>query len=274
MLVVALCVPTHDGELAADRLWAAGARAVEELDLGDGRVELRTSLGPDPVVARERLGHLPDGWEFRALDVDDIRSEAWRDHVRPVRITDRLVLVPAWLPFPSDEDAMVVRIEPAGSFGLGDHPTTRLSAAATERSVRVGDQVLDVGSGSGVLGIVAALRGAVRVVATDISEDARVATLDNAARNGVADRISVSTAPLDSLTEDFDLVLANILAPTLIHLAPELRRLTRPTGALVVSGVLTDGYDHVVRALAPMRVADVEHLDGWSAVVLRHPAGA
>lgn len=270
MRTIVLTVPADAAELASDRLWAAGARAVEERSIAGGTVELRTALGDDDDEARRRLGATPDDWHVEFVDVDEVGLETWREFAVPVVVHGGLVIAPAWLPAADRPGVVTVRIEPGGAFGLGDHPTTRLSAAATDQCVRSGDRVLDVGCGSGVLGILAAVRGAATVVAIDIAETAREATVANADLNGVADVIDASTSAVDAITGSFDLVVANILAPTLVAMASDLRRLTAPTGRLVVSGVLTGGYDHVVRALQPMYVVGVSDLDGWSAVTLAH----
>lgn len=270
MRVVSLRVPAEASELAADRLWSAGARAVEELDGGPGHVELRTSLGSDDDVTRRRLGDLPEGWALAFTEVDERPAETWRDFVNPVQVNDRLVIRPAWCPSTASTGVLDVPIEPGGSFGFGDHPTTRLSAAVVDRLTGVGDHVADVGCGSGVLAVIAARRGAERVVAIDIAEPAREATSDNARRNGVEERIEASTASVGEIEGVFDLVVANILAPTLVELAQDLRRITAPRGRLVVSGVLTGAHGHVVDALAPMHVVDTVNLDGWAAITLRH----
>lgn len=272
MRVVALQVPADSAEVAADRLWLAGARAVEEVDLDGGRVELRTSLGGDDDISRGRLGDLPDDWVLRFDEVDGRPAETWRQFAHPIVVNDRVMIRPAWRSPSTHPGLLDVSIEPGGAFGLGDHPTTRLSAAAVDALVRPGDRVADLGCGSGVLAIIAALRGASQVVATDIAESAREATVDNAERNGVDAVIQASTTPVEELVGEFDLVVANILAPTLIELARHLERLTDVSGRLVISGVLTDSYDHVVAALAPMEVVAVRDLDGWSAVTLAHPA--
>lgn len=267
--VVELRVPSVDAELAADRMWAAGAQAVEVIDAPD-EVALRSVLSDDDDRSRQRLGPLPTGWRVAFLDVADAPSEAWRDFATPIDVSASLVIRPAWLPpRRSADDVLEVAIEPGGAFGLGDHPTTRLSAAAVERLVTAGARVLDVGCGSGVLSVIAARSGADHVTAIDIAEAAREATLANAAANRVADRVAASTDPLAEVDGAFDLVLANILAPALVSLAPDLVRVTRPGGALVVSGVLAGGYDHVVSALAPLDVVQVDELDGWVAIELR-----
>jgi ribosomal protein L11 methyltransferase len=108
------------------------------------------------------------------------------------------------------------------------------------------------------------------VEAIDLSPGAVEATLANAERNGVAGRVRASTTPLASIEGPFDVVLANILAPALIELAEDLRRVTAPSGVLVISGVLEHAHDHVLAALAPMQVVDRLTRDGWAAVILRH----
>jgi ribosomal protein L11 methyltransferase len=107
------------------------------------------------------------------------------------------------------------------------------------------------------------------VVAIDISPASVPVTRHNATLNGVADRVDVSTTPLAEIEGAFDVVVANILAPTLIELAPDLARLTARGGSLVVSGVLDGRFDHVVAALTPLQAVRVDRLDGWAAVTLR-----
>jgi ribosomal protein L11 methyltransferase len=94
-------------------------------------------------------------------------------------------------------------------------------------------------------------------------------TLENAVRNGVDDRVQVSTMPLAEVEGTYELVVANILAPTLVELADDLLRVLAADGTLVISGVLDGRFDHVVAALAPARVVAVDVLDGWAAVTLR-----
>lgn len=268
MRVVQISVPAADAELAADRLWQAGARAVEEVDLGGRLVGVRSVLAERDEITRERLGELPDGWSLGWLEVDDEPSEAWREFATPIEVDGDLVIRPAWLP-PVDDGRLEIAIEPAGSFGLGDHPTTRLSAAAARRLTTAGCRVLDVGCGSGVLAIVAVRSGAASAVGIDIAEAAVEATLSNASANGVADRVTASSTRLSEVVGEYDLVLANVLAPTIVSMADDLRRVLAPNGVLVVSGVLAEAHAHVVEALAPLRVVRTDVLDAWAAVELR-----
>lgn len=266
MRLVVLRSPAADAELAADRLWACGAGGVEVRGGADGWSELRTVLGESDAQVAARLGPLPPGWVLHFDDVDPTPSDSWRAHAAPIEIAPDLVVRPAWLP-PLDRAGTVeVEIEPGASFGLGDHPTTRLAAAAVRRLVRPGMTVLDVGCGSGVLGVVAARLGARAVTAIDVAEAARLATVDNARRNGVAGRIEASTMPIADVRGAFDLVVANILAPVLISIARDLRRCT--AGRLVIAGILAERHDHVLDALAPMTVVRTDARDGWAVVEL------
>jgi ribosomal protein L11 methyltransferase len=302
-----LTVPTADLEVAADRLWQLGVRAVEERlpadgaenrpanrppngpasdrnDARDTMVELWTSLGADPSAASiERLRPGPE-WTWRTEKVDAVPANTWREFAEPIVVADRVVVVPAWQEPPAQfADLLPVLIEPGGAFGLGDHPTTALSLAALIAVLDAhGDRVasapgreragvLDVGCGTGLLAIGAALLGAAPVRAVDVSAAAVEATIDNASRNGVEHIVMVDGTPCAEVAGAFDVVVANILAPVLISLAGELGRLTARHGHLVISGVLASRYAHVVEALAPMVVECVDEADGWAAVTLRHP---
>lgn len=268
MRLVVLTVRAADAELAADRLWMAGAAGVEELAAGTGAVQVRAALGGDDAVSLARLGAVPDGWGVSFLDVADEPAQTWREFVRPIDVNDQLVIRPAWCA--PGEHTTEIAIDPGNSFGLGDHPTTRLSADAVWRLTRPGDRVLDVGCGSGVLSVVAACRGAATVVAIDVADAAREATFHNAERNGVSAVVAAFTTPVEQLDGVFDLVVANILAPQLVSMAGDLRRLTAPGGRLIVSGVLAERHQHVLDALAPMVVIATVVLDGWAAVELGH----
>ncbi len=284
MIALVVTVPAAEAELASDVLWALGVVAIEERDPAGGAavrgttdtlVELWTSLGDDPEVVTRVAEGFPSRWRWHLAEVDATVAESWRAHAVPSWITPDLVVVPSWLPDAehppgADETTTVVAIDPGASFGLGDHPTTMLTLRAL-RAVQYPDAtVLDVGCGSGVLGIVAARFGAPYVEAIDLSPGAVEATVANAERNGVGGQVRASTTPLARVEGPFDLVLANILAPTLVDLADDLRRVTAPSGVLVISGVLDAAHQHVLDALAPMQVVDRLTRDGWAAVVVRH----
>ena len=268
MRVLQLAVPAGDADVAADRLWQAGAQAVEEVALSDGRSGVRSVLAGDDAVSAARLGPLPSGWLLEWIEVPDDPSETWREFVEPIEVGERIVVRPAWLPEIAD-GRVEIAIEPGGSFGLGDHPTTRLTAAAVARLTTPGCRVLDVGCGSGVLAILAARLGAARADGIDIADAAVEATRDNAVRNAVGDRVAASSTSIAELDGSYDLVLANVLAPTIVAMAEDLRRVLAPAGSLVVSGILAEAHDHVLDALGPLVPVRTDVMGAWAAVELR-----
>lgn len=277
-------VPAAEAELAADALWALGVLAIEErMPMGEGTradpgttdrlVELWTSLGDDvEEIARAAAG-FPARWRWHLVEVDPAVAESWRRHAVESWVVEDVVVVPAWVDFTPPEHAPVglhvLRIEPGPTFGLGDHPTTVLSLRALRAAVWPGATVLDVGCGSGVLAVGAVRFGASHVEAIDTFAAAVAVTAANAEANGVGARVHASTTPLAAVDDTFDVVVANILAPVLVDLAGDLLRVLRPAGVLVVSGLLAGRYDHVVKALAPLELAEVAEREGWVALTLR-----
>jgi ribosomal protein L11 methyltransferase len=273
MRLTVLTVPCSDVEVAADRLWCAGATAVESRVEAGGVVALVTVLADDDDRSLERIGPLGPDWVLTFVDDVAQANEGWRDHARPVVVNAELIINPAWWPITAPPSSRtIVSIEPGGAFGLGDHPTTRMTADAAWRLTKPGDRVIDVGSGSGVLAIVALLKGAASAVAIDIAEAARESTVANAALNGVGDRVDASCRQVAEIDDEFDLAFANILAPTLIAMADDLVRLIRPGGRLVVSGVLAERHDHVVDALAELELCETKVDDAWACLEFVRPA--
>ena len=273
MLALVVTVPANEVELASDALWALGVAAIEERSpetlTEDHFVELWTSLGTDVGAITKAAEAFPARWRWHTVEVDPAVIDAWRAHALPSWIERDLVIVPAWKVVTIDAGVTRVDIDPGAAFGLGDHPTTILSLRLLRRTIWPGATVLDVGCGSGVLSVVAARLGAPYVAAIDISVAAIEATNANATRNRVAGAITVSDRPLASIEDQFDIVLANLLAPVVVDLATDLRRVLAPSGALIVSGVL-EGADHHVRAaLEPLQVVQEMTRDGWAALLAR-----
>ena len=273
-------VSEPDVDVASDVLWQLGVRAIEERTGIDG-IELWTAVGDEPEAISRAIAALHGRWQHRVVEVVDEPAQTWREHAVPMRVDDGLVILPAWQDVSGPAGATAVFIEPGGAFGLGDHPTTMLSLRALRRllddTIDAID-VIDVGCGTGVLAVTAAvLRSRLQgrsqgrpVRAIDVASAAVEATLDNARRNGVAGRVLADTTDLADVDGDYDIVVANILAPVLVSLAADLRRVTRPGGRLVISGILAGSHQHVLDALAPMHVERTDELDGWACVVLHH----
>ncbi|HET6772764.1 MAG TPA: 50S ribosomal protein L11 methyltransferase [Acidimicrobiales bacterium] len=268
---VRVVVPPGEAELAADALWQAGAAAIEERP---GELVAATAdVDPAPLLAAV-AGRWPAVVE--AVDLD-AALDAWREHARPVVVGRRLIVHPPWAP-PDDGAAAGRRrvvIDPGRAFGHGAHPSTRLVLAALDDLVRGGERVLDLGCGSGVLAIAALALGAAAAVGIDVDPGALAATVDNARRTGVADRLTVVEGDAvcgdDAGGAGYDLVVANMLLPQLVELAPVVARALAPGGTAVVSGVLDDQRDQVAAAyhsagLAPLAFAGE---GGWLSLTLR-----
>jgi ribosomal protein L11 methyltransferase len=195
-----------------------------------------------------------------------------------VPIGSDLVVVPSWIESPDDLDPSVthiISIEPGATFGLGDHPTTRASLQLLRSRITPQSTILDVGCGSGILGIAALKLGARQARGIDINPASDVVSRVNAQSNGVAAQWQVRITELDDGVADelihefpkgFEVITANILAPVLISLAPQFLQLLSPQGTLIISGVLSGHFDHVCSALAPLVIVDECNIEGWSAV--------
>ncbi len=263
--VVRLVVESGQAELATDRLWAEGATAVEEQPGGGDEVVLVAGF-PTPAAAAvvaARVGGDPVEVEESAW------RDVWRDHAQPVRVGS-LVVAPAWRSVEVGAGAgPVVSIDPGACFGSGSHPTTRLMLAELQRRISPGASVFDVGTGSGVLAVAAARLGAARVVAVDIEPEAVDVTRANAAANGVAGLVAVSTADAADVEGTFDVVVANLTAAVLAGLAPTLVAAVARGGVLLLSGLLPGQWPHIAGDFGALSVVDLASLEGWVGVVLQ-----
>ncbi len=186
----------------------------------------------------------------------------------PIRITDRLWIVPSWHEAP-DADAINIELDPGMAFGTGSHPTTRLCLEWLCEAVVPGCSVLDYGCGSGILGIAAAKLGAGEVLGIDIDEKAVEAARDNAARNRAAMHLQHSAVPVG---DTFDLVVANILTNPLCVLAPAISARVAPGGRVALSGVLETQAAQVIEAWAPHIALHVGAAhEGWIRLEGRRP---
>ena len=266
-LLVEITVAAGDAELVSDELWSSGATGVEVRD-GDPGTALLIAGYPTAEAARSVASELARRHPTRVVEVDDSWADAWRQYAEPVDVGS-LVVVPAWREVALPEGRTQISIDPRRCFGGGSHPTTRLMLAEIARRLPAGASVLDVGTGSGILAVAAAVLGAVRVEAIDLDGDAVEVTMANASRNGVADRVEASTAGIATLRRTFDVVLANLTAATLAGLAGELTAAVGPGGWLLLSGMLAGQWTHVAGRFAAFTVVGLPELDGWTGAVLR-----
>jgi ribosomal protein L11 methyltransferase len=245
-------VPEVAAEETAASLFEAGASGVEVRDAGTLPMPGQRAPAPgrallvawfaaeeEAEAARAALG----AGEIAEVAVQDW-SETWKAGLEAFNVGSVFVR-PSWIEARCPEGAVEVVLDPGMAFGTGTHPTTSLclGAISTVLGARPGARVLDVGTGSGLLAIAAARLGAARVVATDNDPVALQVAAENAARNGV--ELELSGEPPDRVAGAFELVVANILANTLVELAPGIAARLAPGGTLLLSGILAGQEDAV-----------------------------
>ena len=266
---VVLTVDAVELELAADALRQFGARAIEERHVGN-TIELWAVLG-DSAANAAFLDRWGDRWLGRVEIVDLTPSDTWKRYSEPVIVNDKLAIVPSWMKFAeNDRFPFVVSIDPEESFGLGDHPTTQIVADLLCRLMTPESSVLDMGSGSGVLSIVAALLGARRVVGIDRAIGAVGVAERNAERNAVSAVTEFSQGSTVPGGEQFDLIAANILAPVLLDLCGPIVRSVKPGGTIILSGLHVDRRKDVINSYVDEGCLLVEDhvLEGWCGVAM------
>ncbi len=247
VLVKAFLSPSRAGEIPAvmREIYACRDRAEGALDFGTLEESTREIEGDDWV-------------------------EIWKKHFRPIHI-GRVVVVPEWIGYTPQEGEAIVLLDSNMAFGTGEHETTAMCLALMQDFLKEGDSVLDIGCGSGILGIAAARLGAKRCRLTDIDPVAVASAGHNARKNGVEGMVTVSETDLAEGEEGADIIFANITAEILIRLAPTLPAHLKEGGTVILSGILEDRLDRVKEAFAAVGLHPIkERKEGaWCALALR-----
>ena len=206
------------------------------------------------------FGTLEEG--KREIDGDDW-IDVWKKHFRPLHIGSKVVIVPEWIAYEKKEHEITVTLDSNMAFGTGEHETTSMCLELLQECVKQGDTCIDVGCGSGILGIAAAKLGAGKCYLTDI---------DNCEKNGVSQKVTVAHANLlDDAQVKGNVVFANITAEVLAMLAPSIPKNLKEDGILILSGIIQSRLTLVKEAYAAVGLSVVEERrkGEWYALKLR-----
>lgn len=219
------------------------------------------SFDPSPTLSFSKIADQP--WHV-----------AWRRFFRPITVTPHLLILPEWEQIPSDASGHVIRMDPGPAFGTGYHETTRLCLEAMEQLT--GNRpwtMLDVGTGSGILALYAAMLGADRILAVDIDPEALRWAKRNARLNGLSKAVELASTPVELINSQFSIVCANLMLSEIKRLFTSLLSHTEPGGWLILSGILRDqaGFVSSLADKTHTHCGDISYEGEWACVMIHKP---
>ena len=225
------------------------------------------------VFLKEKLDALKIEYslELFSLNEEDW-ADSWKQYYKPIKIGQRLVVVPMWEKYDAAENEVIVKMDPGMAFGTGTHETTRLCATLLESYVNNETTMLDVGCGSGILAICASKLGAKKCYAYDIDPVAVKVARENVKDNGCSNidcEVSDLLKGVESIK--FDVITANIVADIIIRMLPDISKLMHKETVLVISGIIDERCDDVNKSIDENHFAKIEeiHENGWCAISLK-----
>ena len=234
------------------------------LEPGDSPVETLAL-----IAARMEAAGIPYTSETEGVEQEDWQN-GWRKYYHPMDVGQRLAVVPSWQDYETSRVKLI--LDPGLAFGTGGHETTNLCLEVLDERVRGGERVLDIGTGSGILAIAALKLGAAVAEGVDIDPVAVRTAGENAALNGVADKLTVLVGDLsDQASGKYDIITANIVANAIMALAPAVPGLMADDAVFIASGIIDSRKDEVIAALeaAGLAVLEVNEKRGWECIVCK-----
>ena len=217
------------------------------------------------------------------MEIDSVSEEDWannwKQYYKPFKVGEKLLIKPTWEDVTDTEGRRVLEIDPASTFGTGQHHTTRLVMEQLEGVVKQGDKILDLGCGSGILSIAALLLGAQSATMVDVFQNAVKTAGENVEQNHFTaeqyktycGNIIDDEALRQEIGTGYDIITANIVADIIIGMSPLFRGFLKPDGTLIVSGIITERLDEVLAALktAEIKVEGITEKEGWNAILCK-----
>ena len=216
----------------------------------------------------EELG----SWEISAQKViNQDWSQKWKEHWKPTKASDHVIICPSWEECTPKKDEVLITLDPGSAFGTGTHATTQLCIRAIEKYLKQGDDLADIGTGSGILAITGIKFGAAHAVAIDNDPLVIDVAQDNAQVNGVFNKIDFSCATADMICEQFDFVCANILHNVLAEIMGDLKAIMKPSSYMVLSGILDEKKPIVLEAIENhgLKIVETMTQEQWVGIVVQ-----
>ncbi len=232
----------------------------QTVDAIQKKVEVLDSFGLD-----KGLGEIT----YKKVNSTDWENE-WKKYFKPFRLGSHMVVKPTWEHFDAKEDDVIIEIDPGNAFGSGTHETTSMCIEMVEKYLKPSDTVIDVGCGSGILGIAAGLLGAKAVTGVDIDETAVYTARDNFKQNGLAEIATVHHGNLIDVIEDKgNIVVANIIAEIIVMLADDVEKVMADDAYFIASGIILDKVSLVEEKLLSLNfdILEVIRKGEWAVIV-------
>lgn len=224
-----------------------------------------------------------DSWGRLEVELKSVKEEDWannwKQYFKPLKVGNKLLVKPSWEEYDGSDSRTILEIDPASSFGTGQHNTTKLCLELLEKAVKGNEKILDLGCGSGILSIGGILLGAESAVAVDIEENAVTTAVENAEKNNISQDCYkafcgdiISDVDLrNEISGQYDIITANIVADVLIAMSSLFSSFLKPKSILIISGIITERKSEVVDVVtsAGFEVIEEAEGDGWAAVMLR-----
>ncbi|MGB9700101.1 MAG: 50S ribosomal protein L11 methyltransferase [Thermodesulfobacteriota bacterium] len=276
-------IPRAYTELVALFLFSQGSTGLIQEKIGKSEERLTAYFSPEGSFKEKEdkiRSYLADlcGNDFYNLETRIIPQEkwgeSWKSNFKPVKVSPRLVVKPPWEKYSKQKGEIVLQINPGMAFGTGTHQTTQMCLKFLDKLMAQFSRrpdVLDVGTGSGILAIAALKLGAKKIQAIDIDHAALEAAQENAKLNKIHRGISFRLASPEQIGGKFDLVVANLLPQELMIVKDSLAGRVKPQGTLIISGFLKKQKKEIYGAFAPLgfQLKQEEEMNGWVGLVLK-----
>lgn len=208
--------------------------------------------------------------EYNILRRSDTEwKDNWRKYYKTFKISDRVVIKPSWEDYSPVNDEVVIELEPGMAFGTGTHQTTEMCAKLLDHVIKGNERVLDLGCGTGILGIIAAKLGAKNVLCVDVDDAACKVATENAQKNNVSDVVDIKHGELQDIEKkEYDIIVVNIIADVIISLLPDLKAYCSNKTNILLSGIISDRREEVYQVAKEQGydLVSVQSMGEWVAM--------